>query len=288
MGGPMTGLLKIAVPNKGSLAEAAASMLREAGYRQRNDPKDLVLVDETNGVEFYYLRPKDIAVYVGEGTLDLGITGRDMLLDSGAQAEEVKALGFGGTRFRFAAPGGAAMQVADLNGLRIATSYPGLVTSYLSGQGVQARLIHLDGAVESSVRLGVADVVADVVETGTTLKRAGLELFGDPILVSEAILIQRAGVPAPDGLDLLIRRLSGVITARDYLMVDYNVPREKLDAATAITPGLDSPTVSPLAREDWVAVRAMIPAKQAQQVMDDLWETGADAILVTKIHACRL
>jgi len=284
----MTGLLKIAVPNKGSLAEAAASMLREAGYRQRNDLKDLVLVDETNGVEFYYLRPKDIAVYVGEGTLDLGITGRDMLLDSGAQAEEVKALGFGGTRFRFAAPGGTAMRVADLNGKRIATSYPGLVSSYLAGQGVQARLIHLDGAVESSVRLGVADVVADVVETGTTLKRAGLELFGDPILVSEAILIQRAGLPAPEGLDLLIRRLSGVITARDYLMVDYNVPREKLAAATAITPGLDSPTVSPLARDGWVAVRAMIPAKQAQQVMDDLWATGADAILVTKIHACRI
>jgi ATP phosphoribosyltransferase len=284
----MTGLLKIAVPNKGSLAEAAASMLREAGYRQRNDPKDLVLVDETNGVEFYYLRPKDIAVYVGEGTLDLGITGRDMLLDSGAQAEEVKALGFGGTRFRFAAPGGTTMSVSDLNGKRIATSYPGLVSTYLSGCGVSARLIHLDGAVESSVRLGVADVVADVVETGTTLKRAGLELFGDPILVSEAILIQRAGVAAPEGLDLLIRRLSGVITARDYLMVDYNVPREKLDAATAITPGLDSPTVSPLARDGWVAVRAMIPAKQAQQVMDDLWATGADAILVTKIHACRL
>ena len=288
MAGQMNTLLKVAVPNKGSLAEAAASMLREAGYRQRNDLKDLVLVDETNGVEFYYLRPKDIAVYVGEGTLDLGITGRDMLLDSGAQAEEVKALGFGGTRFRFAAPGGASMTVADLSGKRIATSYSGLVSTYLAGQGVSARLIHLDGAVESSVRLGVADVVADVVETGTTLKRAGLELFGDPILVSEAILIQRAGVAAPDGLDLLIRRLSGVITARDYLMVDYNVPREKLDAATAITPGLDSPTVSPLAREGWVAVRAMIPAKQAQQVMDDLWATGADAILVTKIHACRI
>lgn len=288
MVGQMNRLLKIAVPNKGSLAEAAASMLREAGYRQRNDLKDLVLVDEANGVEFYYLRPKDIAVYVGEGTLDLGITGRDILLDSGAQAEEVKPLGFGGTRFRFAAPGGASMSVADLNGKRIATSYPGLVSAYLAGQGVSARLIHLDGAVESSVRLGVADLVADVVETGTTLKRAGLELFGEPILVSEAILIQRAGVAAPEGLDLLIRRLSGVITARDYLMVDYNVPREKLDAATAITPGLDSPTVSPLAREGWVAVRAMIPAKQAQQVMDDLWGTGADAILVTKIHACRI
>ncbi|MFZ0530020.1 MAG: ATP phosphoribosyltransferase [Propionicimonas sp.] len=282
------GLLKIAVPNKGALAEGAAGMLREAGYRQRADAKELVLVDDANGVEFYYLRPKDIAVYVGEGTLDLGITGRDMLLDSGADAEEVKALGFGGTRFRFAAPGGATMSVTDLTGKRIATSYSGLVATYLEGQGVRARLIHLDGAVESSVRLGVADVVADVVETGTTLKRAGLELFGEAILESEAILIQRKGVAAPEGLDLLIRRLSGVITARDYLMVDYNVPRELLEAATRVTPGLDAPTVSPLAKEGWVAVRAMIPAKEAQRIMDALWDAGADAILVTKIHACRI
>ena len=283
-----TDLLKIAVPNKGSLAEAAAAMLREAGYRQRADAKELVLVDEANGVEFYYLRPRDIAVYVGEGTLDIGITGRDMLLDSGAEAEEVMALGFGGTRFRFAAPGGATMQVADLAGKRIATSYPGLVSAYLDGHGVAARLIHLDGAVESSVRLGVADVVADVVETGTTLKRAGLELFGDAILESEAILIQRRGGEAPSGLQLLVRRLSGVITARDYLMVDYNVPRDLLDAACKVTPGLDAPTVSPLAKEGWVAVRAMIPAREAQRIMDDLWDTGADAILVTSIHACRL
>lgn len=281
-------LLKIAVPNKGSLAESAASMLREAGYRQRADAKELVLIDDANGVEFYYLRPRDIAVYVGEGTLDLGITGRDMLLDSGAEADEVMSLGFGGTRFRFAAPGGASMSVADLDGRRIATSYPGLVAAYLDSHGVSARLIHLDGAVESSVRLGVADVVADVVETGTTLKRAGLELFGEAILESEAILIQRRGTSAPEGLGLLQRRLNGVITARDYLMVDYNVPRDLLDAACRVTPGLDAPTVSPLAKEGWVAVRAMIPARDAQRIMDALWDTGADAILVTSIHACRL
>lgn len=281
-------LLKIAVPNKGSLAEGAAGILREAGYRQRHDTKDLVLVDDANGVEFYYLRPRDIAVYVGEGTLDLGITGRDMLLDSGAEAEEVLSLGFGGTRFRFAAPGGSSMTLADLEGTRIATSYAGLVGAFLEKEGISARMIHLDGAVESSVRLGVADVVADVVETGTTLKKAGLELFGEAILHSEAVLIQRRGVPAPAGLDLLVRRLNGVLTARDYLMVDYNVTTDRLAAASAVTPGLDAPTVSPLAKEGWVAVRAMIPANQAQEIMDQLWEVGAEAILVTSIHACRL
>ena len=281
-------LLRVALPNKGSLAESTQAMLREAGYAQRTDTKDLVLLDEANGVEFYYLRPRDIAVYVGEKTLDLGFTGRDMLLDSGADAEEVLALGFGGTRFRFAAPAASGWSVEALQGKRIATSYPGLLGAYLADRGVVARLIKLDGAVESAVRLGVADAIADVVETGSTLKRAGLEVFGDPILTSEAILIQGAGVDKPAGLELLLRRLTGVMTARNYKMVDYNIDAAKLEAAIAITPGIDSPTVSQLAREGWLAVRAMIPAKQAQQVMDDLWDTGADAILVTRIHACRI
>jgi ATP phosphoribosyltransferase len=280
--------LKVAVPNKGSLAEASAQMLREAGYRQRSDPKELVLLDERNQVEFYYLRPRDIAVYVGEGTLDVGVTGRDMLLDSAALADEVLELGFGETRFRFAAPEGSKLKVADLDGKRIATSYPGLVRAYLEKAGVSARLITLDGAVESSVRLGVADVIADVVETGSTLRRAGLELFGAPLLVSQAILIQRRPVLASAATDLLVRRLNGVIAARTYLMVDYNVPQAKLEQAIAITPGLDSPTVSPLAQPGWVAVRAMIPRADSQRIMDDLWDVGAEAILVTNIHACRL
>ncbi len=284
----MTDLLKIALPNKGSLAEATTTMLREAGYRQRLDTKDLVLVDHDNGVEFYYLRPRDIAVYVGERTLDLGFTGRDMLLDSAAAAEEVMALGFGGTKFRFAAPGGADWTLETLNGKRIATSYSGLLGSYLAKRGIEARLIHLDGAVESSVRLGVADAVADVVETGSTLRRAGLEVFGDPILESEAILIQPDGVEAPSGLPQLMRRLEGVMTARNFRMVDYNVPADRLDAACAITPGIDSPTISPLAREGWMAVRAMVPAQKAHTIMDQLWEVGAEGILVTDIAACRL
>lgn len=281
-------LLRIAVPNKGSLSEATHAMLTEAGYKQRSDSKDLVLVDAVNGVEFYYLRPRDIAVYVGERTLDLGFTGRDMLLDSGADATEVLGLGFAGTKFRFAAPAAASWTVEDLQGKRIATSYPGLLGAWLAERGINARLIKLDGAVETSVRLGVADAIADVVETGSTLKRAGLEMFGEPILVSEAILIQANGVERPEGLDLLLRRLSGVMTARNYKMVDYNVSADNLKAATAITPGIDSPTVSHLSREGWLAVRAMIPAKDAPVVMDELWEVGAEGILVTDIAACRL
>ncbi|WP_040157378.1 ATP phosphoribosyltransferase [Nigerium massiliense] len=285
---PEPALLKIALPNKGSLAESTSSMLREAGYKQRTDTKDLVLVDETNGVEFYYLRPRDIAVYVGERTLDLGVTGRDLLLDSGAKATEIMPLGFGGTKFRFAAPGGSDWKLDDLEGCRLATSFPGLLERFLVQRGITARLIHLDGAVESAVRLGVADAIADVVETGSTLRRAGLDVFGPPILESEAILIQPAGAPEPPGLARLQRRISGVMTARSYRMIAYNVESAKLDAACRITPGIDSPTISPLARDGWLAVQAMIPAKDAAVIMDDLWEVGAEGILVTDIAACRL
>jgi len=281
-------VIRVAVPNKGALSEPAADMLHEAGYLQRADAKELALLDESNGVEFFYLRPRDIAVYVGEGTLDVGITGRDMLLDSHANAVEVMPLGFGRSRFRFAAPAGSDLAVEKLHDLRLATSYPGLVDAYLEAQGVSTRLIALDGAVETAIRLGVADVIADVVETGSTLRQAGLELFGDSILESEAVLIRRKGAPAPAGLDLLERRLNGVLLARNYVMMDYDVSDAVVDRACAITPGLESPTVSPLAREGWHAVRAMVPRSDAQLLMDDLWSLGARAILVTDIAACRI
>lgn len=281
-------MLKIAIPNKGSLAEDSSAMLKAAGYRQRWDPKDLVLTDEANGIEFYYLRPRDIAVYVGEGTLDLGITGRDMLLDSGAHVTEVLALGFGQTRFRFARPSDSSYNISSLDSARIATSYPGLVAKYLDDKGLSARLIHLDGAVESAVRLGVADVIADVVETGSTLKKAGLEVFGDVILESEAVLVKRQGTDDPAGMDGVVRRLSGVIVARDYVLVDYDVSADNLTATTALAPGLEGPTVSPLANSDWSAVRTLVPRKGHQALMDALWEAGARAILVTDVSTARL
>ena len=280
-------LLRIAVPNKGSLAQAATDMLRESGYRQRQDSKELTLVDADNGAEFFYLRPRDIALYVGEGTLDVGITGRDLLLDSGAKAEEVMALGFGRSTFRFAGPEGQFVDVTQLQGTRVATSYVGLVQQYLAEHGVDATVNRLDGAVESSVQLGVADVIADVVETGSTLGKAGLETFGEPLLESEAVLVTRGG-GTPPGLDVFRRRLEGVMVARSYVMMDYDVPSERVSQAVALTPGIESPTVSPLHREGWFAVRAMVPRATAQRVKDELWEVGARAILVTDIHACRL
>ncbi len=280
--------MKIAVPNKGSLADSSIQILKEAGYRQRTDSRDLVLVDPDNGVEFYYLRPRDIALYVGTGDLQAGITGRDLLIDSGASAEEVLPLDFGGSTFRFAAPSGSSWKISDINGKRVASAYPGLVENYLSKANVKAEIVRLDGAVESSVRLGVADLIADVVSTGNTLRQAGLEMFGEPILRSEAVLIKRAGTAAAPEFETLQRRLSGVVIARQYVLLDYDIQKNALEKACALTPGLESPTISPLAKEDWVAVRAMVLRKDTNRVMDELWAIGARGILVTDIHACRL
>jgi len=281
-------MLRIAVPNKGSLAEPAAEMLREAGYRSRRDPKELVLTDVDNDIEFFFLRPRDIAVYVGSGTLDGGITGRDLLLDSGAAAVESMPLGFAASTFRYAAKPGVATSVKDIDGKRVATSYPGLVTAHLAEHAVRSEVIRLDGAVETAITLGVADVIADVVETGTTLRQQGLEVFGDPILRSEAVLIQRRDTPSQGALDILTRRLQGVITAHSYVMMDYDVSVELVEQACALTPGLESPTVSPLHEKGYVAVRSMVPRNRTNQVMDELYDLGARAILVTDIAACRL
>ncbi|MCL2543037.1 MAG: ATP phosphoribosyltransferase [Nocardioidaceae bacterium] len=280
-------MLKVAVPNKGALSEAASTMLREAGYAQRSESKQLTKLDPENGVEFFYLRPKDIAVYVGEGTLDVGITGRDLLLDSGAKADEALQLGFGRSKFRFAAEPGTCSSEADLEGLRIATSYDGMLGRYLAEKGIGATVVRLDGAVESSIQLGVADAIADVVETGTSLRNAGLEVFGDAILESEAIMITRPGTRA-EGLDVFVRRLEGVLVARAFVMMDYDIPESQVEAAVALTPGIESPTVSPLHREGWVAVRSMVERARAQRVMDELWSLGARGILTMDLHACRL
>jgi ATP phosphoribosyltransferase len=281
-------MLKIAVPNKGSLAESSIAILKEAGYRQRSDSRDLILLDPENGVEFYYLRPRDIAIYVGSGELEAGITGRDLLIDSGAKAEEVLALDFGASTFRFAGPAGSKLTLSAIAGKRIATAYPGLVEQYLNEKKIDAKVVRLDGAVESSVRLGVADVIADVVSTGNTLRQAGLEIFGDEILNSEAVVIKGVGKALPAGLDILIRRLQGVVTARQYVLLDYDIPKSSVDKACAITPGLESPTISPLQKDDWVAVRAMVLRSETNRLMDELWALGARGILVSVIHACRL
>jgi ATP phosphoribosyltransferase len=291
-------MLRIAVPNKGSLSEPASAMLHEAGYRQRKDHRELVLVDAANDVEFFFLRPRDIAVYVGSGKLDIGITGRDLLRDSGADAEEILPLGFAGSTFRYATRPGTAQHVSEFGGMTIATSFSGLVAKHLADNGVDASVVRLDGAVETAINLGVAQVIADVVETGTTLRNAGLEIVSEPILKSEAVIIlprtpsgdapcTGAGTDDPK-VQQFLRRMQGVLVARRYVMMDYDIRAEHVEKAVELTPGLESPTVSSLHDQGWVAVRSMVPAQEAQRIMDDLYDLGARAILTTNIHACRI
>ena len=288
-------MLRIAVPNKGVLSEPAAEMLAESGYRQRRSTKDLAVYDPDNDTEFFYLRPRDIALYVAAGTLDVGITGRDMLLETapddgqGHGAVEVMTLGFGRSSFRFASPVESGIESIDqLAGKRIATAYPVLLQRYLEESGIKADVVKLDGAVETACRLGVADAVCDVVETGTTLRAAGLHIIGEPVLTSEAILVRREGSEEIPAVAQLRRRLKGVLVARQYVMLDYDCPNEILAQATAITPGIEGPTVSPLQTPGWSAVRAMVAQTETNRIMDELWELGARAILVTSIHASRI
>lgn len=280
-------MLRVAVPNKGALSESATTMLREAGYSLRLNSKRLVHRDIDNDIEFFYLRPRDIATYIGRGILDIGITGRDLLLESEAEADEVMQLGFGRSAFHYAAEEGTYSDPAELAGKTIATSYPVLVDQDLARRGIEATTVKLDGAVEVSIELGVADAIADVVETGTTLRMAGLETFGQPILMSEGVLIARGEVTKP-GADVFIRRMQSVMVARSYVLIDYDIRTELLADAIAVTPGYESPTVSQLNDPAWSAVRSMVEKKDSHKIMDRLYSAGARAILVTAIDACRM
>ncbi|HCT14837.1 MAG TPA: ATP phosphoribosyltransferase [Corynebacterium nuruki] len=281
-------MLRVAVPNKGALSETADEILREAGYPGRGDRKSLTVLDEPNGVEFYFLRPKDIAIYVASGHLDMGITGRDLAADTREETDELLGLGFGRSTFRYAAPVGGDWTVEALDGKRIATSFPNLVRRDLQDRGLDAEVIRLDGAVEISIRLGVADAIADVVETGRTLRQQGLEPFGDPIISSEAVVIGRRGAQLDDRQRIFLKRIEGILHARNYVMLDYNCPRSILESVSSVTPGLSAPTVSPLAQEDWVAVRAMVPRRDANTLMDQLSAMGAKAILASDIRIARI
>jgi ATP phosphoribosyltransferase len=281
-------MLRVAVPNKGALAERASDMLTEAGYRQRNEQRDLTVIDPANDVEFFFLRPKDIAIYVASGRLDLGITGLDLMKESGADVTPRLKLGFGSSTFRYAGPKGTDWRIEDIEGKRLATAYPNLVREDLAEKNLNATVIRLDGAVEISIQLGVADLIADVVGSGRTLRQHDLVPFGDPICRSEAVLIHSEKAGDSPAKAQLTARLQGVVFAQQYLMLDYDCPKDLLDKAIEITPGLESPTVAPLADPNWSAVRAMVPRKTANQIMDELAALGAKAVLASDIRSCRL
>ena len=281
--------LKIAVPNKGALSEGAVRLLELADCRCGRAGRELVVSDRENGFDFFFLRPRDIALYVGRGIIDLGVTGRDLAIDSGAEFAELLPLGFGRSRFCFAAPKGQFGAVAELNGKRIATSYPELLRGFLDKLGLDCPIVRLDGAVEISIRLGVADAIADVVESGSTLRAAGLEILGEPLIASEALIIGReAAVAERPEVKRLLARLRGVLVAETYAMIEYDIPRARLEEGCRITPGIESPTIAPLSNPDWVAVKAMVERRRGNRIMDDLYAIGARGIVITEIRSCRL
>lgn len=282
-------MLKIAIPNKGSLSEESVKLLKEAGYKCKRRGRELIVVDKENEIEFIYLRPRDIAVYVANGVLDLGITGRDLAIDSNSKVEELLALNFGNSRFFYAVPAEKNLTPDDFEGMRIASSYPNIVKQDMEKRGLKTTIVRLDGAVEISIKLGVADAIADVVSSGATLKEAGLKIIGSPIIDSEAILISRdKNISANKDIQKLVNRLQGILVARSYAMIEYDVPRTKVEAACLLTPGIESPTISPLAEDSWVAVKSMVKRKEVNEIMDKLKECGAKGIIITDIRTCRL
>ena len=284
-----SGNLKLALPNKGALSEGAVDLLLKAGYRCKRSGRELVIRDAENKIDFVFLRPRDIALYVGNGIIDVGITGIDLAMDSGAEVETIFPLGFGKSRFCFAAPKEKNMQISQLDGLRIATSYPNLLKGELAKRNLDCKVVKLDGAVEISIALGVADAIADVVESGATMREAGLEIIGEPMLHSQAVVIAACTqVAERPEVALLIARLRGIMRAAEYVMVEYDIERAKLAEACRITPGIESPTIAPLSNPEWVAVKSMVKRKEANTVMDQLYELGGRGIIIMEISACRL
>jgi ATP phosphoribosyltransferase len=282
-------MIKIAIPNKGSLSEDAIRLVSEAGYKCKRYSSELVLLDKANDIEFYFLRPRDIAIYVGNGFLNLGITGRDLALDSGTDVQELMPLNFGHSSFYYAVPQDCTLNPDMFNGKRIATSYPLVVELDMKKRGVKTQIIKLDGAVEISIKLGVADVIADVVQSGRTLTEAGLKTVGEPLMRSEAILIAHSTTTIQnDTANLFVKRLKGIIVARDFVIVEYDIPKSALSQACAITPGIEAPTIAPLSNENWVAVKAMVKKPEMNSIIDKLSDIGAKGIIVTDIRTCRI
>jgi ATP phosphoribosyltransferase len=283
-------MLQIALPNKGALSDGAVELADEAGYHCRRRGRELSVRDNDHGVEFVFLRPRDIATYVSKGIIELGVTGLDLTYDSGADVQHVMDLGFGEARFCYAVPKESDLTPDEFTSdTRIATSYDDLVRKDLDRRGVDAQVVKLDGAVEISIQLGVADVIADVVQTGRTIDEAGLKTTGDPILHTQAILVAQNGATAQrEEAQLFAERVKGILVAREYVVVEYDLPEDRLPEAREITPGIESPTVSPLSKDGWVAVKAMAQRDDVNQIMDDLTEIGARGIIITSIRTCRI
>jgi ATP phosphoribosyltransferase len=280
-------VIKVALPNKGQLFEPTMDILASCGYKVSKSLRSLSTLDEGNGVEFYFLRPGDIPMYVAEGILDAGITGMDFVSEKLVKPTKLLELGFGASKLCIAVPGESSWNsLSDLasKNARIATSFPNIVRE----NGYKGPLVELEGAVEISIKLGIADAIVDIVETGTTLKQAGLKIIGEPLFRSNAALYAHPGRENQEGILTLKKRIEGKLVALEYMMVEYDVPTSKTVEACKITPGIESPTVTSLQDSGWNAVKAMVKRRESQKIMDDLSKLGCKGILLTSIDSARI
>ena len=280
-------MIKMAVPNKGQLFEPTMQLLNACGYKVKKSWKTLSCIDTENNIEFFFLRPGDIPMYVGQGIIDIGITGLDFNEEKGALAKPVLDLNYGNSRLCAAVPKDSSYTtLEDIKDLRIATSFTGIVSRYFKSNDL--KLIELEGAVEISVNLGIADAVVDIVETGSTLKAAGLRIIGEELYTSQAAIVAH-----PDKVDIaeintLKKRIEGHLVAQQHLMVEYDAPKTILDDACALTPGIESPTISTLKDPEWFAVKAMIKKSEAARIMDGLSALGCKGIVTAAIQSARI
>jgi ATP phosphoribosyltransferase len=280
-------MIKLAVPNKGMLSEPAMDLLKTCGYKANKSIKTLSSIDSANGIEFYFLRPSDIPMYVGKGIIDAGITGLDFCAEALSPAVKILDLPFGASRHCAAVPEQSKCQkLEELENLRIATSFPGIVRNYFKNPDME--LVVLEGAVEISVGLDVADAVVDVVDTGTTLRQAGLRILGEPLFLSNAALFAHPNRQDNPDICAIVRRIEGKLLATSYKMVEYDVPANLLEKACDITPGLESPTVAPLQNKSWYSVKAMIKSEEANSIMDKLQDLGCKGILLFSMENARI
>jgi len=279
-------MIKIALPNKGQLFEHTLQLLSGCGYRVSKSLRSLSAIDHENEVEFYFLRPGDIPIYVANGILDAGITGKDFVAEKGVNAVCVFDLNYGQSRLCAAAPTQLGLTTLEqLQGKRIATSFPNLTLRHFPRPDL---IVQLEGAVEISVKLGIADAVVDLVETGSTLLQAGLSIVGDPLFQSSAALFAHPGREEQQGVITLRNRLEGKVLAQEYLMVEYDCATTLLAAACEITPGIESPTVMSLAKPGWSSVKSMVRRRESQRVMDELARLGCRGILLSALESVRI
>lgn len=305
----MTQILRIGVPSKGRLSELANDLLGDAGLKFRRQNRGLFarvrplgsgpLGDHAMPIDVTFLRTDDIPVLCAEGAIDVGITGSDLVEEARIDSQPVAVdtrlkLGMGNCRLALCVPENSpVVELKDLNGDRVATSFPNVTRDHLTRNGVTGHIVELTGSVEVMIALGIADAIVDLVETGSTLAANKLRILED-IGSYETVLIQNRALFAEQPtaktqlIDRVVRRIEGVVIARDYSMLEYNIPEVKLAEAEQVTPGFSSPTVNILEKPGWHSVRSMVKRREVISIMERLEALGAEAIIETSIANCRL